>query len=249
MATNKIAFITGAGKGIGLETARGLGKQGVHVIIGARKKEQGELALEALKSDGIEADFIHFDLAKTEDHKRAFDYISNRFGVLDILINNAGVWLETASASAAESNNVISVAENILRETFDINFFGTVSLTQTLLPLVLKSPAGRIVNVSSVRGSLTLNANAGNPVYDGKVLAYDSSKAALNMFTTHLAYALKDTNIKVNSIHPGWVRSDMGGDNAELDIQQGSETSIQYALLDENGPTGRFFFKDDTIPW
>ncbi len=249
IATKKIAFITGAGKGIGLETARGLAKQGIQVILGIRKKEQGEAAQQTLKSESLEADYLPFDVSRPEDHRKAYHYIAETYGVLDILINNAGVWLETKNASASESNNAVSVSENILRETFDINFFGTVSLTQALLPLILKSSAGRIVNVSSVRGSLKLNANAGNPVYDGKVLAYDSSKAALNMFTTHLAYALKDTSVKVNSIHPGWVRSDMGGSEADLNLQEGSETSIQYALLGEDGPSGGFFFKDEILPW
>ncbi|SEK60755.1 SDR family oxidoreductase [Parapedobacter koreensis] len=247
--TQKVAFITGAGKGIGLETAKGLGKKGVHVVLGVRKQSQGKTALDILRSEGISADLLVFDLSKTEDHQKAYHYILQKFGKLDMLINNAAVWLESTSSSSSVSNNVASLDAKILKDTFAINFFGTVSLTQTLLPLVKKSPAGRIVNVSSVRGSLSLNATPGNAVYDGKVLAYDSSKAALNMFTTHLAYALRDTQVKVNSIHPGWVRSDMGGANANLDLQQGSETSIQYALLGDDGPTGGFYFKDEVLPW
>lgn len=249
ITANKVAFITGAGKGIGLETARGLGNKGVHIVLGIRKKEQGEAALDSLKNAGIQADLILFDLADTTDHQKAYDYILQKFGKLDILINNAAVWLETTNASSPENTNAAILDAKTIRDTFDINFFGTVSLTQTLLPLIRKSDAGRIVNVSSVRGSLSLNATPGNPVYAGKVLAYDSSKAALNMFTTHLAYALKNTNVKVNSVHPGWVKSDMGGPNADLDLQQGSETSIRYALLDEDGPTGGFYFKEEVVPW
>ncbi len=132
---------------------------------------------------------------------------------------------------------------------FEVNFFSTVSLTQKLLPLIERSAAGRIVNVSSLKASLALNADPASVVYDVKAFAYDASKTALNAFTIQLAHALKNTKIKVNAVHPGWVRSDMGGSLANMDAKEGSETSVYFALIDENGPSGGFYFKNEVLPW
>lgn len=248
-AFSKVAFITGAGKGIGLETARGLGKQGLSVVLGVRKLLQGKAALEELKNEGIEADLLIFDLSDDKDHQKAFDYFSEKFGRLDILVNNAGIWLESESASILSETTAVTLDMNTLRNIFDINFFQTVALTQKLLPLIEKSTAGRIVNLSSIKGSLALNADPASVVYDVKAFGYDASKTALNAFTIQLAHALKDTQIKVNAVHPGWVRSDMGGTAADMDVKEGSETSVYYALIDENGPSGGFYFNKESLPW
>ena len=247
--TQKVAFITGAGKGIGLETARELGRQGIQLVLGIRNAEQGQLAVTALENDGIAAELLLFDLSDPNDHQKAYDDLTTRYGRLDILINNAGIWLESESASVAVTTTAENLDMDILRNTMEVNFFNTVALTQMLLPLLRKSPAGRIVNVSSLKGSLGLNAQPGSLVYDVKAFAYDTSKAALNMFTIQLAHALRDTAIKVNTIHPGWVRSAMGGAAANMGLKEGSETSAYYALLDEHGPGGGFFFLDEVIPW
>ena len=124
-----------------------------------------------------------------------------------------------------------TLSPTILRETLDSNFFSPVALTQTLLPLIRKSEGGRIVNLSSILGSNTLDANPGSPIYDMKQFAYDASKTAFNSFTIHLAHELKDTKIKVNSAHPGWVKTDMGGPNATLEVSEGGKTSTRLALL------------------
>jgi NAD(P)-dependent dehydrogenase (short-subunit alcohol dehydrogenase family) len=137
----------------------------------------------------------------------------------------------------------------ILRETFDTNFFGTVALTQKLLPLIRQSSAGRIVNVSSIMGSLTLHSDPTSPIYSHKVFAYDTSKAALNSFTIHLAHELRDTSIKVSSAHPGWVKTEMGGDGADLEISEGGKTSTWLATLPEDGPTGGYFHLGQRLPW
>jgi NAD(P)-dependent dehydrogenase (short-subunit alcohol dehydrogenase family) len=247
--TQKIAFITGAGRGIGLETARGLGSKGVHVVLGVRKQAQGEAALEALRSEGISADLLAFELAEAGDHQKAFNFLTEQFGRLDILINNAGIYLEAESTSKPVTTTAATLDINTLRTIFEVNFFSTVLLTQKLLPLIEKSLSGRIVNVSSIKGSLTLNADPESVIYNMKAFGYDASKTALNAFTIQLAHALKDTNIKVNTIHPGWVRSAMGGSSADIDEKEGSETSIYYALIDENGPSGGFYFKDEVLPW
>ena len=137
----------------------------------------------------------------------------------------------------------------MLHETFDTNFFGAVELTQVLLPLIKKAPAGRIVNLSSILGSLALHADPSSPIYNAKAFAYDASKSALNAFTVHLAHELKDTKIKVNSAHPGWVKTDMGGEQAPLDIVTGAKTSVKLATLPDSGPTGAYIHLDQTLPW
>jgi len=141
------------------------------------------------------------------------------------------------------------MAMDILLETFDTNFFGTVALTQRLLPLLYRAPAGRIVNVSSILGSLTLHSDPASPIYSHKVFAYNASKTALNAFTVHLAHELRKTPIKVNSAHPGWVKTEMGGEGADLDISEGGKTSVWLATLRANGPTGGYFHRKEPIPW
>jgi NAD(P)-dependent dehydrogenase (short-subunit alcohol dehydrogenase family) len=132
---------------------------------------------------------------------------------------------------------------------FDTNLFGVVALTQSLLPLLRKSNAGRIVNLSSILASSTLHATKGSPIYDSKTFAYDASKTALNSFTIHLAHELADTSIKVNSADPGWVKTDMGGEGAMLEIVDGAKTSVRLATLSEDGPTGGYFHLGETLPW
>jgi NAD(P)-dependent dehydrogenase (short-subunit alcohol dehydrogenase family) len=132
---------------------------------------------------------------------------------------------------------------------FETNFFSQVAVTKALLPLLRKSPAGRIVNMSSILGSLTLQATPGSPIYDAKSFAYDASKTALNAFTVHLAYELRDTKIKVNSAHPGWVKTDMGGQQAPMELEDGAKTAVALATLPEDGPTGGFFHLGERLPW
>jgi NAD(P)-dependent dehydrogenase (short-subunit alcohol dehydrogenase family) len=246
MATEtKVAFITGGNRGLGLETARQLGKLGVKVVIGSRDLEKGEAAAKALRADGADVDAIRFDITKPADYKAAYDYFDKQYGKLDILINNAGVMKETMGGP--NTTSATSVA--LVRETFDTNFFAVIELTQTLLPLIRKSPAGRIVNLSSILGSLALHADPKSPIYGAKILGYDSSKAALNSFTIHLAHELKDTAIKVNSAHPGWVKTDMGTDAAPMEIPEGAKTSVELATLPADGPTGGFFHLGKPLPW
>jgi NAD(P)-dependent dehydrogenase (short-subunit alcohol dehydrogenase family) len=147
------------------------------------------------------------------------------------------------------SNTTLTVSEANIRKTFDTNFFAVVALTEKLLPLLRRSEAARVVNLSSVLGSLTLHATKGSPIYDAKVFAYDTSKVALNSYTIHLAHALQDTQIKVNSAHPGWVKTDMGTDAAPMNVVDGAKTSVWLATLPEDGPTGGFFHMQDTLPW
>jgi NAD(P)-dependent dehydrogenase (short-subunit alcohol dehydrogenase family) len=244
--SKKIALITGANKGIGFETARQLGKQGITIIAAARNKEKGSKAVEQLKSEGIDAEFLQLDVDNNTDIKNAFDYINTKYGKLDILINNAGVQLESSGWGI---NNTTEVSDKALHETLDTNFFNVVKLTNTLLPLIRKSDAGRIVNLSSILGSLNLHSDANSPIYSSKLFAYDTSKTALNSYTIHLAASLAGTNIKVNSAHPGWVKTDMGSDAAPMEIVDGAKTSVALALLDANGPSGKYIHLGNELPW
>jgi NAD(P)-dependent dehydrogenase (short-subunit alcohol dehydrogenase family) len=240
----KVALITGANKGLGFEMAKQLAQTGATVVLAARDEAKGAAAAEKLKSEGLDARFVKLDVTNKKDYAGAVEYLEKNFGKLDILINNAGI-----SADGLAGTNVSATTEQSLRSTFETNFFAPIALTQALLPLLKKSEAARIVNMSSILGSQTLHAEPGSPIYDFKALSYDASKAALNSFTIHLAHELKDTKIKVNSAHPGWVKTDMGTDAAPMELPEGGKTGVALALLDEAGPSGGFFHMGQTLPW
>ena len=242
--TGKIALITGANKGIGLETAKQLGKLGVTILVGARDLKKGEAAAEVLRGVGVDARAIKLDVVKAADRAAAAKFIEKEFGRLDILINNAAVMLDPRDA-----NYTSTTPSTVLRETFETNFFAVVELTQLLLPLIRKSAAGRIVNLSSILASLTLHATPGSFIYDAKTFAYDASKAALNSFTIHLAHELRGTKIKVNSAHPGWVKTEMGGAGAQMELVDGAKTSVQLATLPDDGPSGAYVHMGEPLPW
>jgi NAD(P)-dependent dehydrogenase (short-subunit alcohol dehydrogenase family) len=252
MATQrKVAFITGANKGIGLETARGLGQLGIVVLIGSRDEAKGRAAADQLRKEGLtDVESIRFNVSQLDDHRAVARYLEEHHGKLDILVNNAGVMLDEADFTGAGGVNTTStVTQKILRDTFETNFFAAVALTQTLLPLLRKSPAGRIVNLSSILGSLSLHADPASPISNMKAFAYDASKTALNAFTVHLAHELRGTPIKVNSAHPGWVKTDMGGPAAPMELSEGGKTSVELATLPDDGPTGGFFHLGQPLPW
>jgi NAD(P)-dependent dehydrogenase (short-subunit alcohol dehydrogenase family) len=240
----KVAFITGANRGIGLETARGLGRLGIEVVLGVRDAERAEEAVAALRTEGITATAIAFDAKRPATFNNAYDHLAHHYGQLDILVNNAGILLEDLFSADAST-----VSPARLRETFEVNVFAVVELTQLLLPLIRLAPEGRIVNLSSILGSLTVQSDPKSPFASAKPFAYNASKTALNAFTVHLADELRDTGIKVNSAHPGWVKTDMGGDNAPVEVADGALTSVQLATLPADGPTGGFFHTGETLPW
>jgi NAD(P)-dependent dehydrogenase (short-subunit alcohol dehydrogenase family) len=244
----KIAFITGGNRGLGFQTALDLKAEGVKVVIGSRDLSQGEKALAQLREAGVDADVLKFDITDPTDHQAAYDYFNSKYGRLDILVNNAGIAGGTFPGTGPE-HRASDVPLELLHKVFETNFFAPVALTQTLLPLLKKSAAGRIVNLSSILGSLTLHADPKSPIYNAKSFAYDASKTALNAFTIHLAYELRGTKIKVNSAHPGWVKTDMGGDQAPMELAEGSKTSVELATLPENGATGGFLHLGKPLPW
>lgn len=246
--SQRIAFITGGNRGIGFQTALDLKEADVKVVIGSRDLAQGQQAVAKLRSDGVDADVLQFDVTKSADWQIAYDYFNSRYGKLDILVNNAGI----AAGAFPVSGPDHSAAEaplDLVRRVFETNFFAVVGLTQKLLPLIKKSPAGRIVNLSSILASLKMHADPESPLYGAKSFAYDASKTALNAFTIHLAYDLRNTNIKVNSAHPGWVKTDMGGEEAPMELSEGGKTSAELATLPDDGPTGGFFHTGKPLPW
>jgi NAD(P)-dependent dehydrogenase (short-subunit alcohol dehydrogenase family) len=245
--SQKIAFITGGNRGLGFQTALDLGPLDIHVVIGSRDAAKGEEAVNKLRLAGVIADFLVFDIQNPADHRSAFEHFESKFGRLDILVNNAGY--AEAEFGSGHIPTVAETTSESLRKHFDINFFEQVALTQTLLPLLMAAPAARIVNLSSILGSLTLHATPGAPIYNSKAFAYDATKTALNAFTIHLAYDLRDTKVKVNSAHPGWVKTDMGGPNAMMEVSEGGKTSAELSTLPEDGPTGWFFYLGKPLPW
>lgn len=241
----KVALVTGANKGIGLETARQLAQHQIHVLVGARDEANGETAAAELRAQGLQATFVKLDLSQPASIAAAAAHIAQTYGRLDILVNNAAVFLD----GEWYGNNVETVPMQALRATFDTNYFGTVELTQALLPLLKASDAGRIVNVSSRIGSLGTQLDPTHWSAGSKPLAYSASKTALNHFTIFLAQALHDTAVKVNAVHPGWVKTSLGSDQAPMTAAQGAQASVAMALLPADGPTGTFTETDGPIPW
>ncbi len=245
MNDKKIALVTGANKGIGLETVRQLSQQNITVLLGARDLAKGEAAARELRKEGHGQDVraLQIDVNKPDSIGKAVAQVERDFGRLDILINNAGVLIDDYDKKVSEQSL------DTWRTTFQTNLFGLIETTQAFLPLLRKSEAGRIVNLSSILGSITYHATPGSPVYDFKVPAYNVSKAAVNAYTVQLAYELKDSKIKVNAAHPGWVKTDLGGDGATMEIPDGARTGVALATIGENGPNGAFQHMGETIPW
>lgn len=241
--SGKIALITGANKGIGLETARALGEAGVAVIIGSRSEASAREGAAQLADSGIEARSAQLDVTDTASIARAVDYVTSTFGKLDILVNNAGIMKDAFDKPPSEQDLTI------WRETFDTNLFGVVAVTKAFLPLLRLSDAGRIVNVSSILGSMAANVDPTSAFYNFKIPAYNISKTALNAWTVHLAYELRDTNIKVNAAHPGFVKTDLHGVDAPMSPKEGAVTSALLAQLPASGPTGSFFHDEKIQPW
>jgi NAD(P)-dependent dehydrogenase (short-subunit alcohol dehydrogenase family) len=239
----KIALITGANKGIGFETARQLAQKQITVLLGSRDKAKGESAATKLKSEGLDVRPIEIDVTNEQSTRKAAELVEKEFGRLDILINNAGTMLDDAKKKVSEQSL------ETWRRTFDTNLFGLIATTQAFLPLLRKSEAGRIVNLSSILGSITYHATPGSPVYDFKTAAYNVSKSAVNAYTVQLAYELKDSKIKVNAAHPGWVKTEMGGEGATMEITEGAKTSVELATLDSDGPNGTYVHMGKPIPW
>ncbi len=241
----KVALITGANRGIGFETAKGLAALGITVILGTRDIIKGQAAAQQLQDLGFKAEAIEYDANQSQSADSVYEYIDEHYGKLDILVNNAGILQEQLMGK----NNSTSVSADVLQQTFQTNLFAVIALTQKLLPLIKKAPAGRIVNLSSILASLTLHSMPKSPIDPAKAFAYNASKTALNAYTIHLARELRDTNVKVNAAHPGWVKTSVGGVNAPMEVEDSAKTSIQLATLNDDGASGGFFHDGEALPW
>lgn len=233
-SSRKIAIVTGANRGIGLETCRQLSQQGMRTILTSRDKAKGQSAQQNLLKEGIEVIYHQLDVTDLDSISRLRSYVEEKFDRLDILVNNAGVFLDRGT-------RVLDLPLEILQETMETNFIGALKMCQAFVPLMRKHRFGRIVNVSSGMGSITSMG--------GGSAAYKLSKATMNALTRIMADEIRGDNILVNTMSPGWVRTDMGGPSAPRSLAQGADTIIWLATLPDDGPTGGFFEDRKTIPW
>lgn len=241
-AQNTIALVSGANKGIGFEIARGLGAQGSLVLLGSRDDTRGKKAAAQLLAEGIDVLPIELDVTDKISILSAAAQIEAQYGRLDILVNNAGVSFE-----AGAKPSVVDLGA--VRRVYDVNVFGVIAVTQAMLPLLLKSPRGRIVNVSSGLGSLGWNTDPELAAHFPLLLGYNSSKSALNAITVQFAKELAGTPLKVNAACPGYCATDLNGHSGPRTPKQGSATPIRLATLPDDGPTGGLFNDEGVVPW
>jgi NAD(P)-dependent dehydrogenase (short-subunit alcohol dehydrogenase family) len=238
----RVALVTGANRGIGLEIARQLADLGLRVIIGARDLARGEAAAEALQNNRREIHSQMLDVTQAHTIQPAIGQIVDQFGRLDILVNNAGIMIDAETT-------ILELDLTLFQNTLETNALGPLLLSQACIPHMRANDYGRIVNISSTLGSLTDIASPDSAYAVVLSPAYRLSKALLNGLTALLAKDLRDTNILVNSACPGWVRTRLGGDQAPLMPAQGAETPVWLATLPDDGPRGGFFREKRPIPW
>lgn len=238
MAETRVALVTGANRGIGLEIVRQLGRLGVMPIIASRELDKGKRAAEQLASEGLEPAVVQLDVDDPQSIATGVANAKDLFGRIDILVNNAGILIDGPSSGAPTVENI---PLSIVQQTFTTNVYGPLLMIQAVLPTMKEIGYGRIVNLSSGLGQLA-EMGGGYP-------AYRMSKAALNTLTRTLASDLGHGDIKVNAMCPGWVKTDMGGPEATKSPEEGAETAIWLATLDDSGPTGGFFRDKKPIAW
>jgi len=237
----RIALVTGANKGIGFEIARGLAVQGFLVLVGARGEEAGASAAAALRAQGLAAEPLRIDVTDAASVRAAATLLEDRWGRLDVLVNNAGISLgKDALPSQADLDE--------MRQVYETNVFGVVCVIQAMLPLLRRSPAGRIVNMSTGLASLTLTRGPDAPMSFSRLLAYNSSKTALNAVTVQFANELAGTPIKVNAANPGLCATALSQGKGRPP-SEGARVAVSLALLDADGPTGGLFGETGAVPW
>ena len=251
MTTREVALVTGANKGIGREITRRLASEGMTVYLGARDEQRGRTAEKELARDGLDVHFVQLDVTDQGQVDAAAKRIEREAGHLDVLVNNAGVAVEWGVA-------VPNVTAALMRQAYDVNVFGVVAVTSACVPLLRRSAAGRVINMSSPLGSLQLMTDPTSPVAARGLLAYNSSKAALNAITVLYANALRADGTRVNVANPGLVGTDLNGLSPTADgvrtVEQGAEVPVRLALQNGDGPTGKFLGDDDfavdgIVPW
>ncbi len=250
MQDKPLALVTGANKGIGLQLAKDLANHCFMVLVGSRNLENGETAA---KSVGADARALQLDVTNQASIAAAAERLRNELGRLDVLVNNAGIsragkpgW---TFEDAVKSNRPSVASLDEVRAVFETNVFGVIAVTQAMLPLLREAPAGRIVNVSSASGSLTMNSDPAHPHRVMFGAAYSPSKTALNAITLAFAIELESTRIKVNAASPGFTATDLNNFRGTRTVEQGAREPVRLALLDANGPTGTFSNDDGPVPW
>jgi NAD(P)-dependent dehydrogenase (short-subunit alcohol dehydrogenase family) len=236
-----VAVVTGANRGLGLETARQLAKRDIRVILTSRNAGKGEMALEKLLAEGLDVLFQPLDVTAESSIADLGAFIHSRCGRVDILVNNAGVFLDRHGSEDASAASVFNASLETLTATLKTNLYGPLLLAQELAPLMKQQRYGRIVNLSSGMGQLS--------EMEGRSPAYRISKTALNALTRILAAETQGYNILVNSVCPGWVRTEMGGPNAERTVEEGAAGIVWAATLPDDGPSGGVFRDGQPIPW
>jgi NAD(P)-dependent dehydrogenase (short-subunit alcohol dehydrogenase family) len=243
MHGKKVALVTGANKGIGFEISRQLGRRGFTVVLAARDARKVADAAARLKGEGLDAHGVVLDVTNPSTAAAAARWLDERFGRLDVLVNNAGVAYEFAAGTKPSQ-----LTMETLKATYETNFFGVFAVTQHLLPLLRKSAPSRIINQSSTLGSLGALSDPQTPYYGVNQLAYNSSKSALNGLTLAFAKELAGDRVSVNSVCPGWVKTDMGSDAAPRTVEQGAAIAVKLATMDDP-PTGKFLDDGGEVRW
>ena len=238
----RVALVSGANRGLGFAISQGLAEHEITVIVGARNSRKGAQACSRLKRKGLDVHVELLDVASKKSIESAVEHIEARFGRLDILINNAGVMIDS-------EESVLNVSWQTIHKTLQTNVMGPLRLCKSCIPLMKAGGYGRIVNLASSLGSLNEMADPDSPAALVHTPAYRLSKTALNCITVLIAQEVRDDNILVNSACPGWVRTALGGNEAPLTPQQGADTPIWLAMLPDGGPTGGFFRERRPIPW
>ncbi|MBE9049569.1 SDR family oxidoreductase [Nostocales cyanobacterium LEGE 11386] len=238
MSSNqKVAVVTGGNRGLGLEASRQLAKKGYQVVLTSRDEAKGNAAAQQLQAEGLDVISYPLDVTSDESSRKLAEFIRQRFGKLDVLVNNAGIYID----GQASENSIFNAKIDTLQKTIETNVYGVLRVTQALIPLMKKQNYGRVVNVSSGMGQLT--------DMGGGSTGYRVSKTALNALTRIFASELKGTNILINSVCPGWVKTDMGGQDATLTPEQGVDTIVWLATLADDATTGGFFHERQLIDW
>jgi len=235
----KLAVVTGANRGLGLETCRQLARRGVRVILTSRSAEQGQAAANALRAEVLDVSFHVLDVTDPASVDALADYLRAHYSRLDILVNNAGIFSDPYDPDNPGSASIFNADIATIRSSMETNTYGALRVAQSLIPLM--DGHGTVVNVSSGMGQLS--------EMNGCCPGYRLSKTALNAVTRILADELKDTRIKVNSVCPGWVKTDMGGANATLSVEEGAAGIVWAACLADDGPSGGFFRDGKPIAW